>query len=101
MYEYKNPYILDFTDTETMFELHETIKKELDFPDYYGANMDAFWDCLTDMVGSDELHIQVLGFDKLKKRMPDTANKIEEILCDIKHHYNDKYINNIIIEYLQ
>ncbi len=30
---------------------NEIIKKEFDFPDYYGANWDAFWDCLTDMVG--------------------------------------------------
>lgn len=31
-------------DRET---LHKTLKKELRFPEYYGENLDALWDCLT------------------------------------------------------
>ena len=28
---------------------HETIKEALDFPDYYGENLDALFDCLTEL----------------------------------------------------
>ena len=28
-------------------ELHAFLKKELDFPDYYGMNLHALWDCIT------------------------------------------------------
>ena len=28
---------------------HETIKEALDFPDYYGENLDALFECLTEL----------------------------------------------------
>lgn len=34
--------ILDFTNCKYYDDLHETIKKSLNFPDYYGKNLDAF-----------------------------------------------------------
>jgi RNAse (barnase) inhibitor barstar len=44
-------YIVDFnctnwTDTN---RIHKDIKKLLDFPDYYGENLDALNDCLSDL----------------------------------------------------
>jgi len=29
---------------------HKEIKRVLDFPDYYGENLDALWDCLTSWI---------------------------------------------------
>lgn len=34
----------DLTSKE---RLHEILKRDLELPDYYGANLDALWDCLT------------------------------------------------------
>lgn len=34
---------------ETKEEVHDYIAKGLDFPDYYGKNLDALHDCLTDI----------------------------------------------------
>jgi len=62
MYQYKEVYILDFTNIQYYLDFHKIIQEELDFPDYYGKNWSAFWDCLTDMVG-DPLHIQIIGLD--------------------------------------
>ena len=33
----------------TKKELHGYLKKKLKFPDYYGENLDALFDCLTDI----------------------------------------------------
>ena len=33
-----------FVDIETT---HVLLKEVFDFPDYYGKNLDAFWDCIT------------------------------------------------------
>ena len=41
--------ILDFTCAETREEIHEILKRELDLPEYYGNNLDALYDCLTDI----------------------------------------------------
>ena len=36
----------EFTDKQSS---HEYLKTMLDFPEYYGANLDALYDCLTDL----------------------------------------------------
>ena len=50
MYQYKDLYTIDFRDVQNYAEVHLIIREALGFPDYYGCNWDAFWDCLTDMV---------------------------------------------------
>ena len=59
MYQFKELYTLDFSKVNYINEVHQIIKDELDFPDYYGMNWSAFWDCLTDMVG-DPIHIEIV-----------------------------------------
>ena len=49
MYESKELYSIDFSNVQYYMEIHNTIKKALDFPDYYGGSLDALWDCLRDM----------------------------------------------------
>lgn len=38
--------ILDFTGCKFLGEIHTVLKKSFGFPDYYGENLDALWDCL-------------------------------------------------------
>ena len=37
---------LDFTGYRDISELHKVLKETFNFPDYYGENLDAPWDCL-------------------------------------------------------
>ncbi len=96
MYEYRAPYIIDFTGVKYYLQIHEIIKEALDFPDYYGKNWDAFWDCLTDMVG-ETIHIEIYGFHILEEKFPDTAQKFIKILKRFKHYADDAFINDIRI----
>lgn len=97
MYQFKEKYILDFTNVKHYLEMHFIIRQSLDFPDYYGCNWDAFWDCLTDMVGRP-IHIEIIGLDIIEKKFDDAAETLLEILKEFKHYANDAYLNDIKIE---
>ena len=98
MYEYRNPYILDFRNVQYYGEVHKIIKEALDFPDCYGENWDAFWDCLTDMV-DDPIHIQIYGLDVFEKKFPKACAKMLEILERLRHWHEDRY--DVSIEIMQ
>ncbi len=97
MYEYKDLYTIDFTNVQHYFDMHFVIKQALNFPDYYGCNWDAFWDCLTDMVGRP-VHIEIIGLEVIERKFGDSASKMVEILKRFKHYNDDKYAHEIQIE---
>ena len=97
MYRFKEIYKLDFSKVNYINEVHQIIKDELDFPDYYGMNWYAFWDCLTDMVG-DPIHIELVGMERFQNKFPRHAKIILDILKELKHWNNDKYKDQIKIE---
>lgn len=41
--------ILDLDKMKTQAEAHKYLGKTLEFPDYYGENLDALYDCLGDI----------------------------------------------------
>ncbi len=45
-------YTVDFSKAKTWRDIHTIIKQDLDFPAYYGENLDALWDCLGEMTDS-------------------------------------------------
>ena len=54
---------LDFSGCRYVYDVHSEIKNALDFPDYYGGNLDALHDCLTDDYGSEALLIEIYGYN--------------------------------------
>lgn len=41
--------IIDGGSIKSTNDFHKSIKRLLNFPEYYGENLDALWDCLTDI----------------------------------------------------
>lgn len=97
MYNFKELYILDFSKVEYYTEIHKIIQKGLYFPDYYGCNWDAFWDCLTDMIGRP-VNIRIIGIENIEKKFNDSAKIMLEILKEFKYYRDDKYSDQINIE---
>lgn len=57
---------LDFKELYTPRHIHEYIAQKLGFPEYYGKNLDALYDCLTDI--SEETEITIVNYDMLDYR---------------------------------
>ena len=99
MYQYKELYILDFSQVKYYLEIHSIIKRELDFPEYYGENMSALWDCLTDMLGR-KINIQIKGFKNIHQNFKESAEKLLELFERLKNFDNRKYYDDINIKIL-
>ena len=42
-------YVLDYERLQERRKAHSYLKNAMDFPDYYGKNLDALFDCLTEL----------------------------------------------------
>lgn len=65
-------------------DLQEYIRTELDFPDYYGENLSAFYDCLTESTEALLLEFDLDSFDNeeiknyIKKVLKVCEDAVEE-----------------------
>ena len=93
-------YVVDFSKVNYYLEMHAVIEKSLDFPDYYGCNWSAFWDCLTDMYG-DPIYIKIIGLEVIERKFGDAAEKMIGILKEFKHFNNDLFSDIIRIDIIR
>ncbi len=63
----KNKYIIDFRKTESWLDIHPIIAQALNFPEWYGCNLDALADLLADMVLTERSYIEIYGLENLHK----------------------------------
>lgn len=93
-------------DTETF---HEEFKRVMGFPDFYGMNMDAWIDCMSDIGGrmmaeplntNEPICIELQATEDFSKRLPEIVSTLIEctafvnqsLLDDVVHADNGKYI---------
>ena len=67
---------IDCTTVASMAEIHEILARELDFPDWYGRNLDALHDCLTAIC--QETKITFLHFPALPFRSAGLLNVLRD-----------------------
>lgn len=77
-------------DEETF---HEYVSKKLNFPGYYGYNLDAFWDCITDEGQSSmPRRLVVEGLSDLKGRQPQLYKGFMECLNDYAAEFPEREV---------
>ena len=67
---------IDCTTVASMAEIHEILARELDFPEWYGRNLDALHDCLTALC--QETKITFLHFPALPFRSAGLLNVLHD-----------------------
>jgi ribonuclease inhibitor len=70
--------IIDGAQITDRRELHRILVEELDFPEWYGNNLDALYDCLTDE--REEVQIAILHEEELKQRLGTYAQRFLTVL---------------------
>ncbi|MDD3409476.1 MAG: barstar family protein [Eubacteriales bacterium] len=78
---------LDITPFEEKIPLHRYLKEQLDFPFYYGGNLDALYDELSSM--TDAIHITLCYATQPKGKMIDYTPRLLRVFDDAaRENYN-------------
>ncbi len=80
-----NTATIDLTGCRYLGEIHQRIKKSLDFPDGYGENWDAFEDMLT--IDCPVRFITVKGFNSINKELIPYVTPMRDILESHKQYW--------------
>ena len=72
-------HTIDGNQIQDWASFHAAFSTELDFPDYYGNNMDAWIDCMSDLYDKETLAaITIKNAASLKERKPEIYNALVE-----------------------
>lgn len=95
-------YTVDFTNVKTYYEMHWCVRDSLNFPDYYGCNWDAFWDCIRYMLPfNKKIYIKIISLDVIQqKKFGNQAEIFIKVLKEYKHSFSNQFYNDIIIEFI-
>ena len=72
--------ILDAAKLDGMRGVHEAFRDALGFPDYYGYNLDALYDCLTDL--REEVEVEIPDPLALSKELGRRYGRLLAVLED-------------------
>lgn len=70
--------IIDGCKVGSKAQLHELIADELKFPEWYGGNLDALFDCLTDV--REETEIELVNEEILREKLGSYADALKKVL---------------------
>ena len=72
--------LLDCSAIQDRETLHRTLAAALALPEWYGGNLDALYDCLTDLGEETELHLRRFG--TLEEALGGYARSLRRVLED-------------------
>lgn len=73
--------ILDGEIIKTREQLHDMLQRELELPEWYGRNLDALYDCLTEG-WTEILQIEIRNREALTEHLGRYAGALEQVIRD-------------------
>ncbi len=74
-------------DIISMSDIHNIFSEELCFPDYYGRNLDALYDCLSDV--TEEVEIIIEEREELNENLGISFDRLCNLLVEISEEYDN------------
>ena len=74
--------ILDLTGCNHHWDMHERFRKDLQFPEHYGRNWDAFWDSMT--CDSPVDFVEIRGESTVAKELYPMLEMLHQLLQETK-----------------
>ena len=74
-------YILDGKQMVSREETHLYLKETFGFPAYYGKNLDALYDCLTEMT---ELEVEFVNIEDMLTALGRYGEKLLEVFREVE-----------------
>ncbi len=72
---------LDLTDCKYIRDFHERVRVSFDFPEWYGKNLDALWDLLSEPLSAN---VTVIGVDTMTNDLREYFLKVIHVFEDVK-----------------
>lgn len=71
-------YVLDGKKMVSKEAAHAYLKETFGFPEYYGENLDALHDCLTEMA---DVEVEILNADDMLEALGKYGERLLQVLC--------------------
>lgn len=72
--------IIDGNAVTSMEDIHKLLAQQLEFPEWYGSNLDALHDCLTDL--HEEADVSIIHSDALLETLGPAFVRLSRVLSD-------------------
>lgn len=82
---------LDLSNVADEEAFHDIVAAKLEFPAYYGRNLDALWDCLTDLAADHPgIEFSLSGLGRFRRDHPKWANHALDCFVDLESKWGAK-----------
>lgn len=96
-------YYIDISNISTKMDFYQLLKRIINFPDYFGYNLDALYDCLCDLewINDSNILLKFIGWQNSVVMQDDKF--CDDILSIIKNVnlYWEKQVNSKLCIILQ
>jgi len=79
------------SDKENLFN---TFGEELQFPDYFGHNWDAFEEVINDLPFTEDFRILITHYDELLKDLPEEKETLKSILKEANKNCSYQFLRD-------
>ncbi len=88
-----NYVMLDGGFLRSKDHLHDILARELRFPEWYGRNLDALHDCLTDL--HEDTQISVIRIESADAELQQYLSRVVHVIRDSAEENTHLYLNVI------